>query len=88
MARTYSNGEEDLGRFSSNLEGIISILERPIWERSCFRRGEAEARTTRLLRIWLRAGRSRGGGGRRRREGVRRGVVVEGGMEEVVEEAS
>lgn len=52
------------------LEGMISMLGRPrramIWRR----RGEAEARITRLLRRSLRKGRERGGG---RGRGVRVG---------------
>ena len=39
------------------------MFVRPIDARSCFRRGEAEARITRLLRTRARAGSSRGGGG-------------------------
>ncbi len=44
---------------------MISTCERPICASSCFRRGEAEARMTLLLRRAVRMGRSRGRGARR-----------------------
>ena len=70
VCKTYSNGERDLGRFSGRGEGDISRLVRPIWPRSCFRRGEAEASIVRLERrrsskgVFNGRGARRGGGGR------------------------
>ena len=64
VRKTYSNGDRVLGKFSGRVEGWISRFDRPIWARSCFRRGEADARTTRLDLSSLRMGRSRGRGGR------------------------
>lgn len=62
VARAYSNGDADLGRFSSKDDGMISMLVSPMVARSCFRRGDAEARIVRRRRRRVRAGRSRGGG--------------------------
>ena len=62
---------------------MISMLARPRRERIWRRRGEAEARITRLVRRSLRNGRLRGGG---RGRGVR--VVAGGGGAVVVVEAA
>lgn len=62
VARTYSNGCRVLGKSSGSVEGMISMLGRPRRERIWRRRGEAEARITRLVRRSLRKGRLRGGG--------------------------
>ena len=64
VARTYSNGDADFGRFSSKDDGMISMLVSPMVARSCFRRGDAEARIVRRPRRRVRAGRSKGGGER------------------------
>lgn len=62
MRRTYSHGERVLGKFSGTVEGMVSMLGRPRWERICLRRGLEEARITRLERRSAREGSSRGGG--------------------------
>ena len=64
---------------------MISMLARPRRERIWRRRGEAEARITRLVRRSLRNGRLRGGG---RGRGVRVVAGGGGGAVVVVEAAS
>jgi len=66
VCRTYSKGERDLGNASGTVEGMISIFVRPIWARSCFRRGDADANITRFPRRALSTGKSRGSGARSR----------------------
>src|SRR4051812_44030606 len=70
VASTYSYGESDFDRFSSNFDGITSTLVRPICARRAFRRGDAEAKMTRLPGRGFSAGGWGGGGGRRWRGGA------------------
>lgn len=89
VAKTYSKGDNVLGKSSGAMEGMISRFVRPRCERIWRRRGDEEARITRFVRRSVRTGRDRGGG---RGRGVLVVVVVVavvaaavGGMEEMEE---